>query len=64
MKNHVIFIIGIITVLVGNKLWEIFTSFDMVIDPVGTTIKMIVLFVITMELIKHIFRTEREKARN
>lgn len=50
--NDRIFWIAIVVILVINKAIEMLNGFDMVINPIETSAKIIVMFMLTTELIR------------
>lgn len=49
--NDRIFWLSIIVVLVINKMFEMLNSFDMAINPIGISAKIIVMTILAIELI-------------
>ena len=50
--NERIFWLSIIVVLVINKMFEMLNSFDMVTNPIGTSAKIVVITILTIESIR------------
>ena len=51
MKNR-IFWLSIIAVLVMNKMVEMLNSFDMIVDPIESSAKIIVMIILGIEMIR------------
>ena len=60
--NDKIFYIGIVLILVANKSFELINSFEMVISPIETSVKITIMALLTYELIKIYLLPKRNKA--